>query len=498
MLLILILEKILSGLDYEVISNKNLSCDIKNLTIDSRQVVNGSMFFCIKGLNVDGHNFINDAIEHGAKAIVLENNFKDLNVNADIVIVKVKNTRQAVAFCSANFFGYRDSDMNLIGVTGTNGKTSTTYLIKKILAEYGRSVGLIGTIDAKENDKHINIFYATSTTPDPIELHKILKYMREKKISDVVIEVSSHALSLHKVDALKFKIGVFTNLTQDHLDFHGNMENYLDAKRKLFDLCEIGILNKDDSAVNYIVKNSRCKFMFYGIKSDCDFKAENIVCTTSFISFDVKINNKLESFYVGIPGEFNVYNSLGAIAATSCFGVPVEIIKSALKKMTSVPGRMQKIESDKFNIIIDYAHSPDSLKNVLLAIRKFCKRKLILVFGCGGDRDKTKREVMGKIASELADYCMITSDNPRTEEPMEIINEIEKGIKLGADKNFKYEKICDRREAIKRAIEIYCEGDVVLIAGKGHENYQIFADRTVHFDDVETAKEIIDSLGKNK
>lgn len=488
----MILEKILFGIKYEIINNKNLDCEIKNLTIDSRQVVNGSMFFCIKGLNVDGHNFIDEAIKHGAKAIMIENDLN--NFDCDAVIIKVKNVREALAFCSANFFCYDDKSMNLIGVTGTNGKTSTTYLLKKILNEYKKNVGIIGTIDAKINDEHINIFYATSTTPDAIELQKILSYMREKKVDDVVMEVSSHALSLHKVDALKFKIGVFTNLTQDHLDFHGNMKNYLEAKKKLFDLCEMGVLNKDDEAWKEIKENKKCKFVFYGINNDCDFKAENIICDSKFISFDLKIDGKKENFYVGIPGEFNIYNSLAAIATAYCLKIPVEIIKSALKKMTNVPGRMQRVESDKFNIIVDYAHSPDSLKNVLMAIKKFNKGRLILVFGCGGNRDKTKRKIMGEIASELADYFIITSDNPRTEEPMEIINDIETGIKK--DLKFKYEKICDRREAIKRAIEIYNDGDIILIAGKGHENYQIFADRTIYFDDVEVAREIINLLEK--
>ena len=488
----MILEKILFGIKYEIINNKNLDCEIKNLTIDSRQVVIGSMFFCIKGLNVDGHNFIDEAIKHGARAIMIENDLN--NFDCDAVIIKVENVRKALAFCSANFFGYDEKNMNLIGVTGTNGKTSTTYLLKKILNEYKKNVGIIGTIDAKINDEHINIFYATSTTPDAIELQKIVSYMREKKVDDVVMEVSSHALSLHKVDALKFKIGIFTNLTQDHLDFHENMKNYLEVKKKLFDLCEIGVLNKDDEAWKEIKKDKKCKFVFYGINSDCDFKAENIICDSKFISFDVKIDGKRENFYVGIPGEFNIYNSLAAIATAYCLKIPVEIIKSALKKMTNVPGRMQRVESDKFNIIVDYAHSPDSLKNVLLAIKKFNKKRLILVFGCGGNRDKTKRKIMGEIASELADYFIITSDNPRMEEPMKIINDIETGIKK--DLKFKYEKICDRREAIKRAIEIYNDGDIILIAGKGRENYQIFADRTVYFDDVEVAREIINLLEK--
>lgn len=480
----MILSQILHNIDHEILQGSD--CEIKNLAIDSRQVVSGSMFFCIRGLNVDGHNFIDDVAKSGAVCIMIDRN--DLkNFPPFVTVVKVKDVRTALAFCSSNFFDNPAEKMNLVGVTGTNGKTSTTYFIETILREFNHNVGIIGTIDSKVNGEHVNIFYATTTTPDAIELQKILDYMNEKEVDDVVMEVSSHSLALHKVDSLKFKIAIFTNLSQDHLDFHKNMQDYLYAKSLLFKRCEIGIINADDDASNYIQQNSQCKFVSYGIENlNSDIRAQNIICQNDSVSFDVNINGQKENFYVPIPGKFTVYNALCAICCTNCLQIPVEIIKNALRKMKNVPGRMQRVPSKKFNVIVDYAHSPDSLENVLKSARQFTRGRLILVFGCGGDRDKLKRPIMGEIASRLADFCIITSDNPRTELPSQIISEIEKGMT-----NSSYEKIEDRFLAIKKAIEIANSDDTILIAGKGHENYQIFADRTIHFDDVEVASEIL-------
>lgn len=480
----MILSQILNGVEHEILQGSS-DCEIENIMIDSRQITNGSMFFCIRGLHIDGHNFIDEAAMHGAVCIVIDRD--DLSkFSHSAAVIKVKNVRETLAFCSSNFFNNPAQKMNLIGVTGTNGKTSTTYFVEAILREYNRNVGVIGTIDSKINGEHINIYYATTTTPDAIELQKILAHMHKKNVDDVVMEVSSHSLALHKVDSLKFKIGIFTNLTQDHLDFHSDMQDYLHAKSLLFKMCEIGIVNKDDGASEYILQNSPCEFVSYGVNSDCDFRAENIVCSNSCVSFDVNINSVRESFYVPIAGMFTVYNSLCAISCACQLQIPLHVIKEALKKMQNIPGRMQSVRSDKFNVIVDYAHSPDSLENVLRSIRLFTKGKLITVFGCGGDRDKFKRPIMGEIAGKLSDYCIITSDNPRTELPMQIINEIEYGIS-----DCPYEKIEDRYKAIERAVDICDKDDVILIAGKGHENYQIFADRTIHFDDVEVASEIL-------
>ncbi len=477
------LSKILNGVDHYFLQGSD--CEIKNLIIDSRQAVSGSMFFCIRGLKVDGHDFINDVYENGVACIVIDRD--DLiSFPENLAVVKVSDVRCALAFCSANFFDNPTQNMNLIGVTGTNGKTSVTYFIEAILREHNHNVGIIGTIDSKINGQHVNIYYAAPTTPDSIELQKILSHMNKKNVDDVVMEVSSHSLALHKVDALKFKIGVFTNLTQDHLDFHKDMQDYLNAKSMLFRMCEIGIVNVDDEASYYILKNSSCKFYSYGINKNCDFRAENILCNENSVAFDITINGVKENIFVPIPGMFTVYNVLCAVAVGCIMGIDISKIKSALAKMNNVPGRMQRVKSENYNVLVDYAHSPDSLENVLTSVRQFTKGKLITVFGCGGDRDKSKRPIMGQIASKISDYCIITSDNPRTESPMQIINDIEKGIL-----QCEYEKIADRFEAIKRAIELADKNDVIVIAGKGHENYQIFADRTIHFDDVEVAEQIL-------
>ena len=495
---------ILHDIKYEILLGKD--CEIKNLTIDSRQTNNGSMFFCIRGLHVDGHDFIKDAIINGASCIVIDKdkpeylneNIKKLDkYTKSLTIIKVPNVRKALAFCSANFFKNPSSKIILTGITGTNGKTSTTYFLESILREKNKNVGVIGTIDSRINGEHINIFCPTPTTPDAIELQNILSKMQDKNVEHAIIEVSSHALALNKVDSLKFKIGAFTNLSQDHLDFHKNMQDYLAAKTRLFNMCELGIINIDDCASKYISKNSSCKFISYGIKSECNFRAVNINYNESSVSFDLeinmdKINKKIKDFFVPIPGIFTVYNALCAIACAFSLDVDFSVIKSALSKIKSVPGRMQRINSDDFNIIVDYAHSPDSLENVLRTVREFAKGQIITVFGCGGDRDKLKRPIMGEIASKFSDYCIITSDNPRTEPPMQIIDEIARGV----INNKKYEKIEDRYKAIEKAINIAKKNDVIIIAGKGHENYQIFFDRTIHFDDVEVATKILSEKNK--
>jgi UDP-N-acetylmuramoyl-L-alanyl-D-glutamate--2,6-diaminopimelate ligase len=488
------LEEILNGVKYESINDKNniiSSIDIKNITIDSRRVGKNSMFFCIIGLHVDGHNFITTAINNGAVCIMIENNISSFDNR--VVYIKVKNVREALAICSANFYNNPSNNFNLIGVTGTNGKTSTTHIIKEILSRANHNVGLIGTVNSKINDEVLDIYYPTATTPDPIELQKILHEMYLQNVDDVVIEVSSHALKLHKVDSLNFNIGVFTNLSQDHLDFHKTMQDYLDSKCILFKKCKIGIINADDSVFDYIKAHASCKIFSYGINNECDYRAINIICTECYVKFDVidSRKNLFRDFYTNIPGNFSIYNSLCAIIVGIISNIPLETIKNALRQIKNVPGRMQKVNSSKFNVIVDYAHSPDSLEKVLKSIREFTKNRLICVFGCGGDRDKTKRPIMGKIAAEQSDYLIITSDNPRKENPEQIIKDVAIGLQ---NNNIVCEQIPDRREAIMKALKIYNDGDMILIAGKGHENYQIFADRTVYFDDVKVTEELIKKL----
>ncbi len=473
---------------YELIQGNNV--EIKNVTIDSRCVTKGSMFFCIKGFHTDGHTYIKDAVKQGAVAIVVEELQNSYPEN--IAVLKVENSREALAFAAANIYNKPSESFNLIGVTGTNGKTSTTYFMEAILKEYGEKTGIIGTVETRIGNESVDIHFATSTTPDTVELQKIFAKMRDENVKNVVMEVTSHALALNKVDGVRYKVGIFTNLTQDHLDLHKTMEEYKKTKAKLFKSCEYGIFNADDDSSEYMIKNSNCKAITYSIDKPSDLQATNVKFTENGIEFDLNVNGNVEKFVVNVRGKFTVYNVLGTIGGALAMHIPVEVIKNGLLKMNGVPGRIQNVKNDKgFNVIVDYAHTPDGLINILSSVREFTKGRLITVFGCGGDRDRKKRPIMGKIAGELSDYCIITSDNPRTENPQLILDEIEVGTK---ESNCKYEKIIDRKEAITKAIEISQKGDTVVIAGKGHENYQIFAEQTIHFDDCEVAEEALKNI----
>lgn len=479
------LLEILKNLKYTIIQGSDTN--IKHISIDSRNIRINTLFICIQGMNVDGHNFINAAISDGAVAIVIDKDIENLPMNA--TVIKVENSREALSYISANFYNNPVSRLNVVGVTGTNGKTSTTYFMESILREYNCKTGIIGTIDTRINDEPINIDFATSTTPDSIELQQILAYMVEKDVASVVMEVSSHALQLHKVDGFIFEVSIFTNLTQDHLDLHGNMEDYKKAKSKLFTMSKNSIINIDDPIGKFMVEQSRGKVLTYSIEKDSDIKAINIKYSNVGVKFDIKIDNTYHNFVIPIPGKFSVYNALGVIGASIALDIPIEVIKTALSKLKGVPGRIQSIKNNKnLTVIVDYAHTPDGLENILGAVRGFTKGNVITVFGCGGDRDKTKRPIMGEIAGKMSNFCVITSDNPRTENPSVILNEVEVGIK---HTNTNYIKIVDRREAIKYAINMATPEDAVVIAGKGHENYQIFANKTIHFDDAEVAMEVL-------
>ncbi|WP_250277338.1 UDP-N-acetylmuramoyl-L-alanyl-D-glutamate--2,6-diaminopimelate ligase [[Clostridium] colinum] len=486
----MILKDLLKNLKYiKLIGNENV--DVLHLTIDSRQVKKGSMYCAIKGFNVDGHKFIQNAINSGASLILCED-IDNISQNENIAILQVENCRKALATIAKNFYNNPTKNINLIGVTGTNGKTSTTYFLEQVLLEYKKTVGIIGTIEIRENAKKIDFDFATSTTPDTIELNQLFDKMVNDGIENIVMEVSSHALELYKVEECNFNIGIFTNLTQDHLDLHKNMQNYCNAKSKLFDMCKIGIINADDKYANDIVKNANCKVFRYSIENDSDLKAINIQYFMDKVTFDIKYNGKIESFILNIPGRFSVYNSLGVIGACLMQGIPMETIKAGIKNIKGVAGRIQTIPNDKgFNVIVDYAHTPDGLENIIKSVREFTKGRVITIFGCGGDRDRKKRSIMGEISAKLSDYTIITSDNPRSEIPEDIIDEIEKGVKPITNN---YEKITGRREAIYKGISMANVNDSIIIAGKGHENYEIFADRTIHFDDAEVATEALEDL----
>ena len=465
--------------------------EISGIEHDSRKVTAKNLFVCMEGAHFDGHNFIEQAISSGATAILTtRQNFKPENISA-LIVPDILN---ALAVIVPYFYDYPARTMRIIGITGTNGKTTTTYLLREIFSCAGLKVGLIGTIQILIGEKTLP---NPNTTPNVIDLQKILVEMRENGIQIVVMEVSSHALAENRVAGVEFDTAVFTNLTQDHLDFHGTMENYLRAKIKLFDMVsrrgrkknKSAIINLDDNASSEILKHCLCRKITYGIKNPADLQAINLDIRADGMKMQLGIRNEELGIDLALhlTGLFNVYNVLAAIGAASAENIRFDVIKQALENFRSVPGRFERIFADKpFEIIVDYAHTPDGVENVLKTARQIAKGKIITVIGCGGDRDHSKRPIMGKIASELSDIAIFTSDNPRTEDPEKILDEIE----LGIEKN-NHERIIDRRTAIFRAIELANSGDAVLILGKGHENYQILSTGKIHFDDREIALEAI-------
>ena len=479
------LKKLLNELQYEVIKG-NDNVNVNEIDYDSRKVKQNDVFVCIKGFQSDGHKFASSAIEKGAKVIVCED---EINCSEDITIIKVKDTRKALAKMGANFYDNPSKKMKIIGVTGTNGKTTTAFMIKTILEEAGFKSGLIGTIANFIGKEKI---HTERTTPESLELQELFNEMVQKGCKYCVMEVSSHSLALDRVYGIEFEAGIFTNLTRDHLDFHKTFENYYKAKYELFKRSKVSIINSDDAygvrAIEDIKNDGLSNLVTYSIKSDSNYKAQNEICESTHIDYTLKYNDKEEKIRVGLPGEFNIYNSLGAIACMDSLNIPMESIKKGISEVV-VLGRCEKTGL-KYNlpytIILDYAHTPDGLQNILETARGFTKNRLISVFGCGGDRDKVKRPQMGKIGTDLSDISIVTSDNPRTENPTSIINDIIKGI----DKQ-NYEVIENRKEAIERAIDIAKSGDVLVIAGKGHEDYQILSTGKIHFDEREVVDEIL-------
>lgn len=473
----MILKDILD-FDYEILQG-SLDVDIKSITNNSNEVIANTLFVCITGFKVDGHSFIPMAISKGATAVLVE---KPVEVPDDITVIKVEDTRKALALSACRFYDNPTHKMKMIGVTGTNGKTSTVFLIKYILEAFNQKTGIIGTIENRIGDI---VLEASRTTPESIELQSLFSQMVEQNVDAAIMEVSSHALDLKRVEGCKIDIGIFTNLTLDHLDYHKTMENYRDAKLKLFEMCEIGVINMDDPVGKYMKENGSCKrYITFGCKDPSyDLYAYDIHNSINGTSFKLSIDLKEYVFELKTPGMFSVYNALGVIGATLALSVPIEIIQKTLKEKSFVRGRFQTLKSPKgYYAVVDYAHTPDGLLNVLDTIQEFAQRRVITVFGCGGDRDKSKRPKMGEFAGQKSDYVIITSDNPRTEDPAQIIDDVEKGI---IPTGCGYSKVVDRGEAIKEALKMAEKDDVVLIAGKGHEDYQIIGSETIHFDDVE-------------
>ncbi len=482
----MILKSLLKGLDYEVIKG-NEESKVQNIRYDNRKIEQGDAFVCIKGFKVDGHSFVIDAIKKGAKVLIVQD---DVSVQEDITIIKVRDTRKALAIMSSNYFGNPKDKLKIIGITGTNGKTTSAFIIKSILEKAGFMTGLIGTIANYIGNKKVD---AVRTTPESYELHELFKNMVDAGVEYCVMEVSSHSLELDRVYGIQFEEGIFTNLTRDHLDFHKTFENYYNAKFKLFERSNHSIINLDDPYGANIVKDIeerglKTKVSTFSIEKESDFKAFEIKSHSNGSEFKVNLES-IEEFSINIPGEYNIYNSLGCIICAYNLNIPMDKIKEGLSDVV-IPGRCELVAKEKnlpYSIIIDYAHTPDGLENILSTVKAFTKNRMISVFGCGGDRDKVKRPQMGKIGCELSDIAIITSDNPRSEEPMDIINDIVKPLNYD---NFVIE--VNRKEAIRKAMNMALEGDVIVIAGKGHETYQILKDETIHFDEREVVYDILE------
>jgi UDP-N-acetylmuramoylalanyl-D-glutamate--2,6-diaminopimelate ligase (EC 6.3.2.13) len=478
------LSELLKGIDFELIKGET-DKEINTLQYNSKLVKSGDIFFCIRGYSVDGHQYAASAISNGAAVIVSE---KTIETEKEVTLIKVKDSRKALALAAANFYNNPADKLKIIGITGTNGKTTSTYMIKAILEEAGYKVGLVGTIMNIVGEERL---HTERTTPESLELQQLFAYMVEKGVEYCVMEVSSHSLELDRVYGVRFKYGIFTNLTQDHLDFHKTFENYYNAKLKLFKNCDYSIINIDDSYGARIDKDTDNIKITYGINNDVDFRADNILMNSRGANYSLSYKNAKYDVKVFIPGRYNIYNSLCAAAVCLSEGILGDKVIKGLEKV-QVPGRCELVTKGRnlgFDIIIDYAHSPDGLENILNTAKEFTKGRLITVFGCGGNRDKTKRPIMGEIGSRLSDIVIVTSDNPRDEEPMDIISDVLTGI---AGDN--YMVIENRREAIKEAIKMACREDVIVIAGKGHEDYQIFKNNeTIHFDEREIVKEILDN-----
>lgn len=465
------------------------SMKISGIACDSRKVKPGNVFVCRTGYETDGHKYAKSAVENGAVAVVAEHDLPTV----DVPCVIVDNTRKAMSEMAATFYDYPYKKFKLIGITGTNGKTTTTYLIKSILEHLGKKVGLIGTNQNMIGDM---IMETSRTTPDSLELMQLFDMIASHNVDYVVMEVSSHALALDRVTACTFDVGAFTNITQDHLDFHKTMEEYLAAKSILFNICNTGVVNKDDARSEYLIENARCRNMItYGINQDCDLKASNIILNEDGVKFDINYGGMEEHVDLPIPGEFSVYNALTAIGCCMAENIPLDLAVDGLHSAKGVKGRIEIVRTPgtNYTVIIDYAHTPDGLLNVINAIRGFAKGRIVTLFGCGGDRDASKRPIMGKIAGELSDFCIVTSDNPRTEDPEKIIKQVVEGVK---QTDCDYEVITNRFSAIEYALDHAKKNDIILLAGKGHETYQVLGKDTIKFDEREIVQKLLGCYDK--
>ena len=466
----------------------DLEQNIENVVYDSRKVVPGSLFVAISGFAVDGNRFIPMALEKGAAAVVTAK-----KPEGDIPYILVESDRLALATIGCNYFGHPARSMTMIGVTGTNGKTSATLLLKQVLEKTcGAKVGLIGTMENRIGDL---VIPTERTTPESFELQSLFAQMRDAGCTHVVMEVSSHAIALDRVGGVHFHVAAFTNLTEDHLDFHKTMENYCDTKAQLFCRCDKAVANRDDAWYERIISKASCHVLTTSAKQEAALRAENVELHSDGVTFTAVHADARVGVTLPIPGRFTVYNALTVLGIALQLGISLNAAADALKSAQGVKGRVEVVPTPgkPYTILIDYAHTPDGLENVLSSVKDFCKGRLIAVFGCGGDRDPIKRPIMGKIGTNLADFSVITSDNPRTEDPMAIITDILKGVDAPEEK---YKVIENRRKAIRYAMDKAEKNDIIILAGKGHETYQEICGVKHHLDEREEVAAYLEEMRK--
>lgn len=472
--------------DKVIIGDTNI--DINKIEYNSQKIEQNDIFVAIKGYKEDGNDYIKEAVEKGAVCIVTEDNL-DASKLPNITIVRVQNSRIALSLIASKYYDFPARKLKLIGITGTKGKTTTAYMIRDILNASGKKTGMIGTIYNTYGNVCIE---ASRTSPESLDLQKLLKDMVDAQMEYVVMEVSSHSLVLDRVYGLHFAIGIFTNLSQEHLDFHGTMDNYLLAKSKLFEMCDFALVNGDDIHTPRLKKMIKCKTATFGLDNAVNITASDVRINNNNVEFKMYVNKMLETIVINIPGRFTVYNALAAIGTCSLLGAQMDAILLALSNI-KVPGRSEIIDVPKtFTVMVDYAHNPSSLEAILSSIKKYVKGRIICVFGCGGNRDKEKRPMMGEISGRLADFTVITTDNPRNEDPSIIMKEIEDGVKKTKGL---YKIIENRKDAIAFAMRIAWKNDLVLIAGKGHETYQELKNgKRIDFDERKVVKDIADKM----
>ena len=495
------LSSVLKNIDYKLISG-DLDKEITSVEFDSRKVTDGSLFVCVKGFTVDGHSFAGKAAEQGASAIVIDSvredknydEFTTLSTQYGLSIIEIEDTHKHLSDLCANLYDHPENKLAVFGITGTKGKTTTAFMLREILETAGRNTGLIGTVCNIIGGERI---HAAHTTPESRDLYEMMNTLVETKADSLVMEVSSQGLKLDRVRGIRYRTAAFTNLYEDHIapNEHPDMEDYISCKLKIFDCCDTGILNVDCAVADRVTAycEGRVDLITYGIDGKADFTAKNLRPErrghVTGTVFELDSEYYKGDIFVALPGKFNVYNALCAIVTAYKEGIDISAVKTALENI-SVPGRMQPVENNfGVNILVDYAHNAAALESVLKTLKEYTEGRIITVFGCGGNRSRTRRFEMGEVSGNLSDYTIITSDNPRNEEPDAIIADIITGI---SKTEGKYEVEADRSSAIRLSINMAKEGDTVLIAGKGHEDYQIFANETIHFDDCEHARDAVE------